>query len=88
MGERRSGEWGVRRRESSRDVYAVLKASKVFALPSQREGFGISVVEAKACGISAVVATAPYSTAVDLVCDGEKWLHLFSERSRSASVNT
>lgn len=40
-------------------LYAMLKSSKVFAFPSTREGFGIVVLEANACGIPAVVADHP-----------------------------
>jgi glycosyltransferase involved in cell wall biosynthesis len=36
------------------EVFAYLKASKVFVSPSSREGFGISVIEAGACGLPVV----------------------------------
>jgi glycosyltransferase involved in cell wall biosynthesis len=42
------------RLESSDDVYAFMKASKIFVSPSTREGFGITILEAFACGLSVV----------------------------------
>lgn len=52
------------------DVYGLLKASRLLALTSQREGFGIVVVEAHACGIPAVVADHPGNLATALVGPG------------------
>lgn len=40
--------------ETSEEVFAYMKASRVFVLPSTREGFGITVLEAYACGLSIV----------------------------------
>ncbi|PWJ55733.1 Glycosyltransferase involved in cell wall bisynthesis [Quadrisphaera granulorum] len=52
------------------DVHGVLKSSGVLALTSQREGFGIVVVEAHACGVPAVVADHPGNLATALVAPG------------------
>jgi glycosyltransferase involved in cell wall biosynthesis len=41
------------------DVYALMKAAKVFVFPSAREGFGIAVLEALACGLPVVTTSAP-----------------------------
>jgi L-malate glycosyltransferase len=51
-------------------VFGALKSSATLALPSAREGFGITVVEAQACGAVPVVARSPLSAASDLVRDG------------------
>jgi glycosyltransferase involved in cell wall biosynthesis len=48
-------------------VYELVKASKVFVLPSAREGFGIAVLEALACGLPAVTTSDPDNLAMHLV---------------------
>ncbi len=61
--ERLADELGIEKRvkflgklENHDDVIREMKKSSVFALPSQKESFGISVIEAMACG-TAVVST-------------------------------
>ena len=51
-------------------IYSLMKQSSLFVLPSIREGFGMSVLEALACGVPAVVVRAPYSAAHEIVEDG------------------
>jgi glycosyltransferase involved in cell wall biosynthesis len=51
-------------------VIAAMKASRVFVLPSTREGFGIAALEAMACGLPVVTADRPGNAARDLVRDG------------------
>jgi glycosyltransferase involved in cell wall biosynthesis len=41
------------------EVYALMKAAKVFVFPSAREGFGISVLEALACGLDVLTTSDP-----------------------------
>jgi len=46
-----------------------MKAAKVFALPSAREGFGIAALEALACGIPVVTVDHPSNAARDLITE-------------------
>lgn len=50
-----------------RDLIAAMKASQVFVLPSRREGFGIVVVEAAACGVPTVTIETDNNAARNLV---------------------
>jgi len=52
-------------------IPSLLRASRILALPSGREGFGIAVVEGQAAGLVPVVARSVLSAATDLVVDGE-----------------
>lgn len=49
------------------NVIAMLKSSKVLVLPSTREGFGIIIIEAFACGVPVVTARSPRNAANELV---------------------
>lgn len=50
-----------------KDVYALMKAARVAVFPSGREGFGIAVLEAIACGLPVVTTSAPDNLAQYLV---------------------
>ena len=45
------------------EVVSLMKASRVFVLPSEREGFGIVALEAMACGLSLVTVSHPRNAA-------------------------
>ncbi|RJQ35846.1 glycosyltransferase family 1 protein [Candidatus Microgenomates bacterium] len=49
------------------DLYSLMKSSKVFVLPSTREGFGIVALEANACGIPVVTTNHKDNAAKDLI---------------------
>lgn len=51
-------------------VYGHIKGARVLVLPSIREGFGMTVAEAQACGTVPVVVRSGASGAPDLVRDG------------------
>lgn len=52
------------------DLIGFMKASNVFVLPSRREGFGMVVIEANACGLPVVVVNHKMNAATDLIVDG------------------
>ncbi|MDD3985702.1 MAG: glycosyltransferase family 4 protein [Methanobacterium sp.] len=56
--------------ENYDDLIGYMKSSHVFVLPSIREGFGIVVIEANACGLPVVVVNHKMNAAVDLIQDG------------------
>lgn len=53
------------------DVIALIKASKVFAFPSLREGFGIVVVEANASGLPVVTVDYEMNASKELILEGK-----------------
>jgi glycosyltransferase involved in cell wall biosynthesis len=50
-----------------KDLYALVKSAKVFVSLSVREGFGIAVLEAIACGIPVLTTSAPDNLSQHLV---------------------
>jgi glycosyltransferase involved in cell wall biosynthesis len=57
--------------EDQNDVYALMKAAKLFVSPSVREGFGIVAIEANACGTPVVTNLATGNAMKDLITHGE-----------------
>ena len=57
--------------ENHNDIYSHMKSSKVFVLPSTREGFGIVVIEANACGIPVITVNHKDNAARDLIEEGK-----------------
>lgn len=53
------------------EVYAYMKAAKVFCSPSVREGFGIVSLEALGCGTPVVAIDSPTNAARNLIQDGQ-----------------
>jgi glycosyltransferase involved in cell wall biosynthesis len=56
------------------DLIAQLKSSKVFVLPSTREGFGITALEALACGLPVVTVDHPSNAVRDLITENNGFL--------------
>ncbi|MGC9515963.1 glycosyltransferase family 4 protein [Methanocrinis sp.] len=56
--------------DTDEEVIAGVKSSRIFVLPSTREGFGISLLEANACGLPVVTVRSEMNAASDLVEDG------------------
>jgi glycosyltransferase involved in cell wall biosynthesis len=53
------------------DVFGAMKAARVLALPSVREGFGMVALEANACGIPVITVDHPANAAAELVEHGQ-----------------
>lgn len=53
------------------EMISYMKASKIFVFPSTREGFGIVVLEAMACGLPVITVSHPMNAAVELIKDGQ-----------------
>jgi len=68
---------------SYRSLMSILKASKVFVLPSIREGFGIVTLEANAAGLPVVTIDAPLNAAKDLIIHGYNGYRVKSADSKS-----
>ena len=56
--------------ESDEEVYARMKASKVFVLPSTREGFPNTILEANSCGLPAIIVRHKNNAGVGVVKEG------------------
>ena len=56
---------------SHRDLYGLIKASKMLVLPSVREGFGLIVAEANACNVPVITTSHENNAAKDLIIEGE-----------------
>jgi len=53
--------------EKDEDVYSLMKSSKIFVLPSTREGFPNTILEANACGLPAIVIDHEKNAGVGVV---------------------
>lgn len=56
--------------DSDLEKYSIMKSSKVLVLPSEREGFGLVMIEANAAGIPAITVNCSDNAAKDLITEG------------------
>ena len=56
--------------ERAEDVYSYIKASKIFVLPSTREGFPNTILEANSCGLPAIIIKHKNNASVGVVKEG------------------
>lgn len=61
-------------RVADEEIPTLMNRARVLVLPSSREGYGITVVEAQACGAVPIVVDSPLSAATELVRHGEDGL--------------
>ncbi|MFA5115492.1 MAG: glycosyltransferase family 4 protein [Candidatus Omnitrophota bacterium] len=55
---------------SYRELSGLMKSSKVFIFPSSREGFGVVVIEAMACGLPVIMLDYPMNASSGLIHEG------------------
>ena len=65
--------------EDQNKLYSVIKSSSLLVLPSRREGFGMIVIEANACGVPVATLNNPMNAAKDLITSENGWIFEDSE---------
>lgn len=73
--------------EDHDEVIARIKSSKMLVLPSSREGFGIVVIEAFACGIPVITVKEERNAALELVNEETGFVMDLDERQLSRAIN-
>jgi glycosyltransferase involved in cell wall biosynthesis len=56
--------------EAATEIFALMKSASLLVLPSTREGFGMVVVEAMACGTPVITTNHPDNKARNLIDEG------------------
>jgi glycosyltransferase involved in cell wall biosynthesis len=69
------------------DLLAQLKSSRVFVLPSTREGFGIAALEALACGLPVVTVDHPANAVRDLITENNGYLCSLSAQDLADKIS-
>jgi len=72
--------------ENHDHVISYMKSSKVFVLPSTREGFGIVALEANACGLPVVTVNHKRNAACDFINNGNVFICELSEKDVAEKI--
>ena len=72
--------------EDHTDLIGFFKSSKVFVLPSTREGFGITALEALACGLPVVTIDHPANAVRDLIMEKNGFLSTLSAEDLAGKI--
>lgn len=68
------------------NLYGLMKSSQIFVLPSSREGFGLVVLEANACGIPVVTVNHPDNAAKNLIHSDNGLVSDITAKDLSAAI--
>jgi len=68
------------------ELYRIMQASKIFVLPSTREGFGIAAIEANACGMPVITIDHEHNATRDLIIDGENGILISLDEAEMAKA--
>ncbi len=68
-------------------LYGQIKSSSALILPSKREGFGIIVIEANACGVPVITIDNKMNAAKDLITTGTGWIIRDDSEELSELIN-
>ena len=72
--------------ESHAKIIARMKSSKVFVIPSTREGFGMTAIEALACGLPVVTVDQPGNAVRDLIAEETGFLCTLSAEDLAEKI--
>jgi len=72
--------------DSHDDLISRLKSSKIFVLPSTREGFGITALEALACGLPVVTIDHPANAIRDFIDESTGFLCTLSAEDLAETI--
>jgi glycosyltransferase involved in cell wall biosynthesis len=72
--------------ENYDQALALMKASRVFVMPSTREGFGLAAIEAFACGLPVITINHEMNAVCDLVTDESGVICNLSCQELSAAI--
>ncbi|HXH27071.1 MAG TPA: glycosyltransferase [Candidatus Acidoferrum sp.] len=72
--------------EDHNELYGLMKSSKMLVLPSEREGFGIVVIEANFCGLPVITTSHQHNAARDLIIEGQNGLLVELDPQRLADA--